>query len=478
MTTVNVFPITSDGPGLVVFPGPLTPGPDGNLWFPLSSGKIGRITSAGAITSFPLPTLQGIAEPLTAAPDGNLWFPEATGKIGRITPAGDITEFPTPETSSVSALTAGSDGNLWFFTQRSPGSIGRIAPSGVVTEFPIPSSLGSGGTSQLTVGPDGNLWFSAGSDQIGRISPSGGYTAFPIASPSSSPGDGQHCPEGCPFTDSGPLTVGADGNLWFQEALFVPGTGEVTVESIGRITPVGDITLFPAPASSSRSPLSTLTVGSDRNLWFPDGNTIVRITSTGEVTVFPAPAGDLRVDTVLTAAPDGNLWFPEANGKIGRITPSGTITEFALADASIRPDVLTVGSDGNLWFSVGQLSPPVTPAIEQIVLDKPPSLTGVVSVTHSRKAITQIILGFDEDLNPASATKGGNYTLAAGVRKKHKLVFSKALKIGGVAYDGTTHHVTITLGKPHMGTTQVTVHGGILASNGLSSKDDFTVVVK
>jgi virginiamycin B lyase len=475
MTTINVFPITSDGPGLLAFPGRLTPGPDGNLWFPLSTGKIGRITPAGAITSFPLPTPQGVTAPLTAAPDGNLWFPEANGKIGRITPAGDITEFPTPETSSVSALTVGSDGNLWFSEE---DKIGRITSSGVVNEFPIPSSLGYA-SSQLTLGPDGSLWFTAGGvDQIGRISPSGGFSAFPIPGPSTSPGASQHCPEGCPFDAPGPLTAGADGNLWFQEALVVPGTGEVTVESIGRITPAGDVTLFPLTGSASGSNPGALTVGSDRNLWAPEGKAIVRITSTGEFTVFPAPAGDFIANTVLTAAPDGNLWFPESSGKIGRITPSGTITDFALADASIRPDLLTVGSDGNLWFSVGQLSPPVAPAIEQIVLDRPPSITGVVSVTHSRKAITQIVLGFNEDLNRASATKVGNYRLAAGVTKKHRLVFSKALKVGGVTYDSTTHHVIITLGKPHMGTTQVTVHGGILASNGLSSKDDFTVVVK
>jgi virginiamycin B lyase len=33
--------------------------------------------------------------------DGNLWFTELTGdKIGRITPAGSINEFPVPTASS------------------------------------------------------------------------------------------------------------------------------------------------------------------------------------------------------------------------------------------------------------------------------------------------------------------------------------------------------------------------------------------
>src|SRR5262249_38183654 len=69
-------------------PGDLTVGPDGNLWFaesPLSSGHPGdvpqpgaivRITPAGAITEFPLTTAIAYPGTLTAGPDGDLWFSE------------------------------------------------------------------------------------------------------------------------------------------------------------------------------------------------------------------------------------------------------------------------------------------------------------------------------------------------------------------------------------------------------------------
>jgi hypothetical protein len=98
-------------------------------------------------------------------------------------------------------------------------------------------------------------------------------------------------------------------------------------------------------------------------------------------------------------------------------------------------------------------------------------------VTHSKKGINQIIIGFSEDLIPSSVTNGSFFSLASGVKKRHKLVFSKRVKIGGVSYDGTAHQVTIRLAKPLKGKVQVTVHGGIMATNGLSSQGDFTAVV-
>jgi len=41
---------------------------------------------------------------IASGPDGNLWFTEPTGKIGRLTPAGALTEFPVSgETANNSA---------------------------------------------------------------------------------------------------------------------------------------------------------------------------------------------------------------------------------------------------------------------------------------------------------------------------------------------------------------------------------------
>lgn len=67
--------------------------------------KIGRITSAGTITEYPIPTPNSAPWDVALGPDGALWFTESenyrTGaKIGRITTAGVITEYPLPQTGS------------------------------------------------------------------------------------------------------------------------------------------------------------------------------------------------------------------------------------------------------------------------------------------------------------------------------------------------------------------------------------------
>src|ERR1039457_6703155 len=75
----------------------ITAGPDGNLWFVEHTGNmIGRITTAGVITQFAIPTANSAPYGITLGPDGNLWFTESVGKIGRITTAGTITEFTIP----------------------------------------------------------------------------------------------------------------------------------------------------------------------------------------------------------------------------------------------------------------------------------------------------------------------------------------------------------------------------------------------
>jgi streptogramin lyase len=117
------------------YPGNITAGPDGNLWFTENGNhKIGRISPTGAFTEFSIPTSQGSPVDITAGPDGNLWFTESSNvssnRIGRISPTGAFTEFPIPTSGSEpSAITAGPDGNLWF-TESYGNKIGRISPTG------------------------------------------------------------------------------------------------------------------------------------------------------------------------------------------------------------------------------------------------------------------------------------------------------------------------------------------------------------
>jgi virginiamycin B lyase len=68
------------------FPNFITLGPDGALWFTEgNAGKIGRITTAGAVTEFTIPTAASGPFGIATGPDGSIWFTESyTNKIGRL----------------------------------------------------------------------------------------------------------------------------------------------------------------------------------------------------------------------------------------------------------------------------------------------------------------------------------------------------------------------------------------------------------
>jgi virginiamycin B lyase len=183
--TFAEFPIPSASS-----PFTITAGPDGALWFTEANvNKIGRITAAGAVTEFSLPTNvpgffgNGNNGPfgITAGPDGALWFAEfATNQIGRITADGVVTQFPLPTAGTFpQRITAGPDGVLWFAT----GFVGRITTAGVITVFPVPLSV-----TDITAGPDGALWFvEYNNGKLGRITTAGVITEFVIPTAGSAP---------------------------------------------------------------------------------------------------------------------------------------------------------------------------------------------------------------------------------------------------------------------------------------------------
>jgi len=196
--------------------GDITAGPDGALWFTEPSGtftradKIGRITSAGTIREFALPTPTTHAYAIATGTDGNLWFTTGLSRaIGRITPAGLVTLFPVPSHLFPTLITAGPDGNLWFTDADLDGNndnIGRITPAGTIREFPVPFRQSH--LNGITPGPDRSIWFTedtsnhAEQGKIGRITPVGVMRELSLPTPSAGPGE---------------MVVGPDGTLWFAE---------------------------------------------------------------------------------------------------------------------------------------------------------------------------------------------------------------------------------------------------------------------
>jgi len=159
------------------------------------------------------------------------------------------------------------------------------------------------------------------------------------------------------FSQPSGITAGPDGNLWFTEK---------SGNRIGRITTGGVVTEFSVGITAASYP-TEIAAGSDGNLWFTEfaGNRIGRITPAGVVTEFSAGITAGSQPSGITAGPDGNIWFTEAQGRIGRITPSGDVTEFSAGiSAGSNPTSITAGRDGNLWFAeyVGGRIGRITPA--------------------------------------------------------------------------------------------------------------------
>lgn len=283
-------------------------GPDHNLWyvakqvFPPSTLEIRRSSVTGATAVFTLPSdSTNVSFAFDAA--GNLWYiraknalqSDAQGWIGRLDPSGHITEFALPAHSAPASIVAGPDGNMWFFDDGTH-TVGKITPAGVATELALPYQSRLSGTAQeeIIVGPDHNVWFTDPHTAfIGRVTPAGELTLFSV-------GIG-----GFPYD----LVAGPDGGMWFLDG---------RMDAIGQIS--ADGTLTQHPIQEHANPVSSLTVGSDGNLWFTLYNRIGRMTPEGALTLYDVPTLDANLGSIVMG-PDRHVWFAELAGIIGELNP-------------------------------------------------------------------------------------------------------------------------------------------------------------
>lgn len=275
----------------------IAPGPDGALWFvEWGNAAIGRITTDGVATSFPLPDRASRPTAIAAGPDGNLWFTDGRGSgIGRITTSVAIAEFALPPGRHPGAIAAGADGNLWF-TERAVDRVGRITPSGPITEFPIPGPAVKPGA--IVAGPDGNLWFAQERvARIGRITPTGAIAQFGIPTET-----GAHA-----------LVSGPEGKLWFAAG-----------DLVGAIDPGGAISWPACLLESCPEPPAALGVGPEGALWAATGFQTCNIC--GGQTVFSLrllPGGIGRYELPPLKLGIGPRTTPVRKGKTGILLACG-----------------------------------------------------------------------------------------------------------------------------------------------------------
>ncbi len=357
------------------------PASDGSrLWFlTYNTGKVGTITTAGAIASAPF-SLPAGAHPrgITVGPDNNIWFTqEGANKVGRIAlPAGSLTEYTLPTANSAPyQLARGNAGELWV-TQSAVNKVAKLIISGTgngsslssITEYDV-SSIGGSGPRYIVKGNDNNMWFTKGAaGRIGKITSAGTLTSYGVST-SRQP---QH------------IVTGPDGNMWFTE--FNSGkirkadlngviTGEYAIAEgnpypqeiivgpdnnlwftqsfryITKMTTAGVMTPYPTISANSH-PVGLVT-GPDNNLWFGDYNNgkIVKSTSAGAMTEYTIPTAGSGVRMLTRAG--SYLWFTERlTNKIGRIHyQTGVFNEYTVPTANSQPNFITTAANGDLWFT-------------------------------------------------------------------------------------------------------------------------------
>jgi streptogramin lyase len=261
-----------DLPAIVGGPSGITGGPDGNTWVTtnaLGQGRqdwILRIGPDGAVAQFQAGQGSGNSgtgpQGITAGPDGNLWFTEFwANRIGRMTPAGVLTEFPIPSyETGPRGIVTGPDGNLWFVESHfNHTAVARITTAGEVTEYSLGgSALDQLQPSDIVLGSDGNLWLnqthpSAPQGEIVRVALDGSLKVFAM-------------PKG---TRPAGIASGPDGKIWFTDW---------NQNTIGRMGPTGTLRQFPLPRPNSEP--TGIVAGRDGRLWFTEGSRIGSIGTT------------------------------------------------------------------------------------------------------------------------------------------------------------------------------------------------------
>lgn len=244
-------------------------GPDQNLWITLYPGAIGRMSTNGSLTAFPVGKKLATPFSISNGPDNALWFfaGASSNDLVRIALTGKMTVHQFGGNSRLQSLTYGSDGNLWF-TDSGTNKIGRMTAGGTLKEFSVPTPYA--GLSGICEGSDGNLWFvEQGANKIGSVTTSGSFHEYHI-----------------PTSDSGASAIvgGPDGALWFTEG---------QAGQIGRVTTSGSFAELKLSAQYARP--SNITVGSDKNLWFTESQSAGIM---GRVDLHEIPGSDPVYSTI------------------------------------------------------------------------------------------------------------------------------------------------------------------------------------
>jgi len=363
--------------------GPLTVGPDGNLYGTTRNGGTSgegtafRITTGGGLTiiaNFDSHTGTGPVSPLTLGSDGNFYGtttflgPKSAGTVFQMTTNGALTVIASfsPAVWSGSALTnqngdtpqagvtLGPDGFFYGTTiqggTNGGGTIFRLGTNGVLTIlFALGGTNGSTPRANLAVGPDGALYgttyiggTNSGSDGIVfKITTNGVFTK--LADFTGANGT----------NPQGTLVVGPDHNLYGTTVNGGSG-GDGT---IFKLTTNGALnSIVPFSFLTGASPMAGLTLGPDGYFYGTlssgsystnSGGAIFRVTTNGTMTLLAAFASTngYQPQAGLTLGPDGNFYGTTPNGGPPTVG-AGVVYRFSLPSAPTN-QLIGISIDGS-----------------------------------------------------------------------------------------------------------------------------------
>jgi probable HAF family extracellular repeat protein len=106
-----------------------------------------------------------------------------------------------------------------------------------------------------------------------------------------------------------------------------------------------------------------------------------------------------------------------------------------------------------------------------------PPQASAATATRTKKGLTEINLTFNEALNSNVASDTALFQILGAVTKHRKTVYTKPIRIKGIALTGG-NHVTIYTAKPFKGAVEVIMHPGILAADGEATTAQSSVILR
>ncbi|PUA82329.1 virginiamycin B lyase family protein [Nocardioides currus] len=391
-----------------------------------------------AVTVFTVPTSNADLGRITTAPNGDMWFIERdANKIGRITPAGVVTEFNLPTQtvgdSSVYGIDVAADGTVWVVWDSGWNALG-FHPSnpGAAVNYDL-GDYPYGG--EVRVAPDGRVFVTMNYDESGVATLAPGSSDFFWSA---------NAPE-CEDV----LGEAADGSMWCQGGgldqlvhLNADGTGGVT---------------YPLPSDATYP--NGLAAGPVGSIWFTRSSSGTMFTSpnNGSVGYLDQASGATRIWSTgsrtapsdLIQAPDGTMWFTNrgAAPAIGHINAAGVGAITAVGN--YEPTSLTWGADGAIWFTDAKNNAIVRVTPDQLQTTNVDVGTGATMITGSTPPPPGPVPG-TPGVPPAPGTKGlptGTMTKPKGVVKVKQAKVPVAVSCPTSATRGCIGSVKVSKGK-------------------------------